>query len=161
MALRYDDSAAGIDEQQEFEALYGPLDDGLDLDAETIVDFDDRDFRPDAPAGAAYVLPQAPIAEAKLFTAAAKDIQARLVANRALELYRNRELKLTSRPGESQEDFLAALRRGRPGEGGRGGGEDPGPPGGEGGAAAEGARARAAPRRGARHPDAVASGERR
>ncbi len=33
---------------------------GLDLDAETVVDFDDRDFRPDAPAGAAYVLPSAP-----------------------------------------------------------------------------------------------------
>ncbi len=106
VALRYDDSAAGIDEQQEFEALYGPLDGGVELDSETIVDFDDRDFRPDAPAGAAYVLPQAAIAESKLFTAAAKDIQARLVANRALELYRNRELKLFSRPGESQEDFL-------------------------------------------------------
>jgi hypothetical protein len=106
VALRYDDSAAGIDERQEFEALYGPLDDGLELDSETIVDFDDRDFRPDAPEGAAYVLPQAPIAESKLFTAAAKDIQARLVANRALELYRNRELKLFSRPGESQEGFL-------------------------------------------------------
>jgi hypothetical protein len=106
VALRYDDSAAGIDEQQEFEALYGPLDDGLDLDSETIVDFDDRDFRPDAPGDAAYVLPQAPIAESKLFTAAAKDIQARLVAGRALELFRNRELKLFSRPGESQADFL-------------------------------------------------------
>ena len=58
-SLRYDDTAAGIDEQQEFEALYGPLDGGLDLDAETVVDFDDRDFRPDAPAGAAYVLPAA------------------------------------------------------------------------------------------------------
>jgi hypothetical protein len=106
VALRYDDSAAGIDEQQEFEALYGPLDAGLDLDSETIVDFDDRDFRPEPPAGAAYVLPQAPIAEAKLYAQAAKEIQARLVANRALELYRNKELKLTSRPGESEEDFV-------------------------------------------------------
>jgi len=106
VALRYDDSAAGIDEQQEFEALYGPLDAGLDLDSETIVDFDDRDFRPEAPAGAAYVLPQAPIAEAKLYAQAAKEIQARLVANRALELYRNKELKLTSRPAESEEDFV-------------------------------------------------------
>ena len=49
VALRYDDTAAGIDEQQEFEALYGPLDGGLDLDAEIIVDFDDRDFRPEPP----------------------------------------------------------------------------------------------------------------
>jgi hypothetical protein len=106
VSLRYDDTAAGIDELQEFEALYGPLDGGLDLDAETIVDFDDRDFRPDAPAGATYVLPSAPISEPKFFTAAAKDVQARLVANRTLEVFRNRELKLTSRPGETQEVFL-------------------------------------------------------
>ena len=131
VALRYDDTAAGVDEQQEFEALYGPLDGGLDLDAETVVDFDDRDFRPDAPAGATYVLPAAPIGEAKFFTAAAKDVQGRLVANRSLELFRNRELKLTSRPGETQEAFLAALRRGRAGEGRRRGGEAEGPPGDE------------------------------
>ncbi|MGZ8783878.1 MAG: ATP-binding protein [Gaiellaceae bacterium] len=81
VALRYDDTAAGIDEQQEFEALYGPLDGGLDLDAETVVDFDDRDFRSDAPPGAAYVLPSAPVGEAKFFTQAGKDVQARLVAN--------------------------------------------------------------------------------
>jgi hypothetical protein len=105
VALRYDDSAAGIDEEQEFEALYGPLDAGLDLDSETIVDFDDRDFRSEVPAAAAYVLPQMAIADAKVFAQAAKEIQARLVANRALELHRNRELKLTSRPGESQDDF--------------------------------------------------------
>jgi len=101
----YDDTAAGIDEQQEFEALYGPLDGGLDLDAETVVDFDDRDFRPDAPAGATYVLPGAPIGEAKFFTDAAKDVQARLVDNRPLELFRNKGLKLTSRPGETQDAF--------------------------------------------------------
>lgn len=105
VSLRYDDSTAGIDEQQEFEALYGPLDTGLDLDSETIVDYDDRDFGPTPPAGAAYVLPQAPIAESSLFSGVTRDIRARLVANRSLELYRNRELKLFSRPGESQEDF--------------------------------------------------------
>ena len=106
VALRYDDTAAGIDEQQEFEALYGPLDGGLDLDAETVVDFDDRDFRLEAPTGAAYVLPSAPIGEARFFAQAGKDVQARIVANRALEVFRNKELKLTSRPGESQDAFL-------------------------------------------------------
>ncbi len=107
VSLRYDDTAAGIDDQQEFEALYGPLDAGLDLDSETVVDFDDRDFRPDAPAGATYVLPAAPIAEAKFFAQAGKDVQARLVANRALEIFRNKQLKLASRPGETEEAFLA------------------------------------------------------
>ena len=107
VSLRYDDTAAGIDEQQEFEALYGPLDGGLDLDSETVVDFDDRDFRADAPAGATYVLPAAPVGEAKFFAQAGKDVQARLVANRALEIFRNKQLKLASRPGETEEAFLA------------------------------------------------------
>ncbi len=106
VALRYDDTAAGIDEAQEFEALYGPLDEGLDLDAETVVDFDDRDFRPDAPPGATYVLPTAPVGEPKLFARVARDVQARLVAGRALEIFRNRQLKLASRPGETEEAFL-------------------------------------------------------
>ena len=72
-----------------------------------MVDFDDRDFRPDAPAGATYVLPAAPVGEAKFFAQAGKDVQARLVANRALEIFRNKQLKLTSRPGETEEAFLA------------------------------------------------------
>ncbi len=50
-----------IDELQEYEALYGPLDSGLDLDSETAVDYDDRDFAAAAPAGAVYVLPAEPL----------------------------------------------------------------------------------------------------
>ena len=107
VSLRYDDTAAGIDEAQEFEALYGPLDAGFDLDTETVVDFDDRDFQPEAPAGAAYVLPTAPVGESGFFSQAAKDVQARLVANSSLEIFRNPALKLTSRPGESEEAFVA------------------------------------------------------
>ena len=107
VVVRYDDTAAKIDEQQEFEALYGPLDGGLDLDTETVVDFDDRDFRPEAPAGAAYALPAAAIGEASFFAQAGKDVEARLVASRVLEIFRNRELKLASRPGESEEQFVS------------------------------------------------------
>ena len=107
VALRYDDSAADVDEQQEFEAVYGPLDGGLDLASETQVDYDDRDFAASAPANAAYVLPAAPIGEAKFFTSTAKEIQRHLVDRRALELQRNTTLKLVSRPGESPDDFAA------------------------------------------------------
>jgi hypothetical protein len=105
VSLRYDDTAADVDEQQEFEAVYGPLDGGLDLDSETQVDYEDRDFAASPPAVAAYVLPQAPVAEARFFTATAKDIQRHLVDRRPLELQRNRALELVSRPGESAQDF--------------------------------------------------------
>ncbi len=105
VALRYDDTRAGIDEQQEFEALYGPLDRELDLDSEVVVDYDDRDFRDTAPDGGAYVLPRAKIGEPKLFADAGRAIERRLVSNLTLDVLRNPTLKLTSRPGESEEAF--------------------------------------------------------
>jgi hypothetical protein len=105
--VRFDDAKAAIDEQQEYEALYGPLDEGFDLARETVVDFDDRDFGAAAPEPAHYVLPTAPIAEASFYRGAERDIARRLVATQALEIYRNAKLKLTSRPGETVEAFGA------------------------------------------------------
>jgi hypothetical protein len=105
VSLRYDDTAAGVDEQEEFEAVYGPLDANLDLGSENQVDYDDRDFGSEPPAGAAYVLPQAPVGEAAFFTSTAREIQRHLVDRRPLELQRNRALKLVSRPGEPAEKF--------------------------------------------------------
>ena len=105
VGLRYDDSAAGIDQAEEFEAFYGPLEDGLDLENETVVDYDDRDLSTEAPADATYVIPSAPITKAAFFKDAEKEIQRRLVDKRAMEIFRNRTLKLTSRPGESEEAF--------------------------------------------------------
>jgi Helicase HerA, central domain len=107
VSLRYDDSAAGVDAQEEFEAVYGPLDGGLDLASETQVDYDERDFGAAPPSAAAYVLPQAPLGETGFYRSTAKDIQRHLVERRPLELQRNRALKLVSRPGESPEDFAA------------------------------------------------------
>jgi hypothetical protein len=107
VSLRYDDSTAAVDEQEEFEAVYGPVDGGVDLESETQVDYDDRDFAAAAPAGAVYVLPGAPVDKAAFFTDTAKEIRRRLVDRRPLELQRNRTLKLVSRPGESEGDFAA------------------------------------------------------
>ena len=107
VSLRYDDSTAGVDESQEFEAVYGPLDGGLDFDSETIVDYEDRDFGEAAPTGSSYVLTQAPVDKSMFFSDAAKEIRQRLVRGRPLEVLRNKALKLTSRPGESEEQFAA------------------------------------------------------
>ncbi len=107
VSLRYDDSSAGVDELQEFEAVYGPLDGGLDLASETQVDSDDRDFAASAPPNATYVLPTVPLGASTFFTRTAKDIQRHLVDRRPLELQRNRALKLVSRPGETPEEFAA------------------------------------------------------
>ena len=106
VSLRYDDSAADVDEQEEFEAVYGPLDGGLDLASESAGRLRrPRLLAPRRPTARVFVLPQAPVAESKFFTQTAKDIQRHLVERRPLELQRNRALKLVSRPGESGDDF--------------------------------------------------------
>ena len=105
VSIGFDDAKAAVDERQEFEALYGPLDEGLDLERETVVDFDDRDFGAAAPHPASYVLPAAPVHEAAFFRDTERAITRRLVARQALTLQRNAKLKLTSRPGETPEAF--------------------------------------------------------
>jgi hypothetical protein len=105
VAVRFDDARADVDEQEEYEALFGPLDGGLDLESERAVDYDDRDFAAAPPPGAAYALPRAEIGDAAFFRAAARDIERRLAAREVLELQRNKELKLVSRPGEAPEAF--------------------------------------------------------
>ena len=107
VSLRFDDTKAGLDTTQEWEAVYGPLDSGLDLDRETAVDYDDRDLRDESPDGAAYVLPSVPLDKAAFFRDAAREIQRRLADTQTLELLRNAELDLYSRPGETQEQFAA------------------------------------------------------
>jgi hypothetical protein len=105
VSLRFDDARAGIDASEEWEALYGPLDDGLDLDSETPVDYDDRDFREDPPANGAYVLPDAPVGESRFFRDATTEIHRRQLEQQELEIQRNPSLKLYSRPGETPEQF--------------------------------------------------------
>jgi hypothetical protein len=107
VSMRFDDTKAGLDTTQEWEALYGPLDDRLDLEQETVVDYDDRDLRADAPAEGAYVLPGVPLDDAAFFRDAARAIQRRVVDTQTLELLHNAELKLWSRPGETREAFEA------------------------------------------------------
>jgi hypothetical protein len=107
VSLRFDDTKAGLDTTQEWEAVYGPLDSGLDLDRETAVDYDDRDLRGESPDGAAYVLPGVPLDKSAFFRDAAREIQRRLVDTQTLELLRNAELDLYSRPGETPEQFAA------------------------------------------------------
>ena len=105
--LRFDDAKSGVDGTEEWEALYGPLDLGLDLGSETRVDLDERDYQPEAPVDATYVLPDSPITEKTFFRDAQQSIEQRLVDLQALQLFRNPALKLYSRPGETEEQFVA------------------------------------------------------
>ena len=98
-ALLYDDEKAGVREQQEWEAVIFPLHAGVGGADATNVDYDDRDLKDGAPEGASYTLPAAAVADKKFWADLQRDLTDHLFRNRTIDIMRNAELKLFSRPG--------------------------------------------------------------
>jgi hypothetical protein len=105
--LLFDEEKANLREQVEWEAVAFPLPKVFDPSKMTAVDYDARDLRPEAPSNATFILPEAPLADASYFKNASRAISDYLAANNTLTLFRNDGLKLWSRVGETQEQFLA------------------------------------------------------
>lgn len=105
--LLFDDTKADLRHTEEVECVLHPLADPPDAASLLPVDHDPRDLLPAAPAGATYVLPDAKLSTKGLFTAVQKGIVDHLLATRTVTLFANRDLKLVSRPGETQEAFTA------------------------------------------------------
>jgi hypothetical protein len=103
--LKYDDTAAGVDHDEVYECVLFPLTERPDPAEAIAVDYDERDLRPDAPAGAAYALPDAPIDKTAFFRDVQKNLRDHLYRSRSLQVFANAELKLYSRVGESREAF--------------------------------------------------------
>jgi hypothetical protein len=105
--MLYDDVHAGVDHQEEWETVLHPLTNPPDFDHAIAVDYDERDLKRDAPAGATYVLPDAPIDAASFFRAAESSVKQWVVMNRRVGVFKNTSLKLYSRVGEQRTDFEA------------------------------------------------------
>lgn len=107
--LLFDEERSGLSlrHEEEWEAVLFPLGADPRVEDAVVVDYDERDFR-DAPGTEApYVLPEAPISDAKLFRGLAKDLEEHLYRGRTLKLLTNPELKLYSRVGETEDRFQA------------------------------------------------------
>lgn len=106
--LLFDETKGDLRHQEEYEAVFFPLE-GASLNADSAinVDYDDRDLRDEAPDGARYVLPDAKIHTKTYFSKAQTALKDHIYRNETLELFRNPELKLISRVGESREEFAA------------------------------------------------------
>ncbi|MEZ5165956.1 MAG: hypothetical protein R2695_05495 [Acidimicrobiales bacterium] len=94
--LLFDETAGDLRHEAEWEAVLTPLGETVGGEQFVPVDYDDRDLRTDAPAGAVYVLPTAPIHTKSFFTAAARSLKDHLYRNESLKLLRNDELALFS-----------------------------------------------------------------
>jgi hypothetical protein len=103
--LLYDDTTAGVNHSEVYEAVIHPL--GMTLDSDNVreVDHDPRDFVDTSPDRAWYVLTEAKIDSKGYWSSLETSLKDHLVARRALVVFKCPELKLYSRPGESREEF--------------------------------------------------------
>ena len=103
--LRYDETRAGVDHSEVYEAVIYPVDGMIDLEDVATVDHDERDFRDQAPANARYVVPETKLQNKTFWTGLASDLKNYLVSNQKIGIFRNPDLNLYSRVGESETEF--------------------------------------------------------
>jgi hypothetical protein len=105
--MLFDDTKADLRESVTWEALLPITGRDAEWNAATPVDYDTRDLRREAPAGAVYVLTEAPIRNKTWFRSATSDLKSYLHREQTLSLQANRELKLYSRIDETPDAFAA------------------------------------------------------
>jgi hypothetical protein len=110
VSMLFDDTKADLRETVEWEAFAPVAADDVDWSHAVRVDYDTRDLRRQPPDGAAYVLPDAPIANKTWFRSASADLREHLYREQTITLLANRELKLYSRIDESEADFAERCR---------------------------------------------------
>ena len=108
--LTYDDQYADVSHDEEWEAVFFPLGSQFEAESAIAVDYDDRDFRPTGPPDATYVLPEAPLDAPSYFKSVATDLKNYLLRSRTVEVFKNPDLKLYSRVGESREAFAGRCK---------------------------------------------------
>lgn len=105
VGLTFDERVAALDHREEWEALYFPLCEPFESSSQHRVDYDERDFRSDTPAGARFVAPPAPVHLKRYIQEAQRQIKSRLYRNETLKLWANKTIKLYSQVDESEADF--------------------------------------------------------
>jgi hypothetical protein len=108
--LTFDDQYAKVDHDEEWEAVFFPPGKQFDAGAAIAVNYDARDFRDSGPPDATYVLPEAPLDAPSYFRSVSTDLKNHLLRSRSVEVFKNADLKLYSRVGESREAFAARCK---------------------------------------------------
>ena len=107
VSLTYDERAANLVHEEEWEAIITPLELRLNTDHAVYVDYDQRDLSPQHPESATYVIPAGAIDKATYWRSAETAIKEFLYRGQKITIYKNTDLKLYSRAGEAEDDFLA------------------------------------------------------
>ena len=105
--LLFDETKADLRHDQEWEAVLFPLRPDSSVQDAVAVDYDDRDFLAAPARPAPFVLPSVPVESADYFRSLKRDLQEHLYRSLTFDLFRNGDLKLYSRAGETEEAFRA------------------------------------------------------
>ena len=106
--LRFDEARLGVDTVEPWEAII--VDPSLATYGSIIeVDHDDRDFVPVDPT-VPILSVDAPISQDSFFRTLERELKTHLDRTETTDLWRHKELRLVSRPGETEEAFLARCR---------------------------------------------------
>ena len=105
--LLYDDTHAGVNHTETFEALL--TEPGGVLTSENLipVDHDPRDFSGESPPTGEYLLPDFAVDKAAAWKKLEADLVGYLVARKSIQIWKNPGFKLYSRVGELESDFRA------------------------------------------------------
>lgn len=109
--LLYDDTKADIRHTEEWEAVLYPVSESVSAEDAVPVDYDERDLLRDAPDGASYEVPDAPVQKSTYFKGIEKELKEYLYRQQAVTIFRNQALKMYSRIGESAEAFELRCRK--------------------------------------------------
>jgi ElaB/YqjD/DUF883 family membrane-anchored ribosome-binding protein len=105
--LLFDERVGDVRHEQEWEAVFFPLEEAFDPESAALVDHDARDFSANAPEDATYLLDAVPLDRSDFFRSVEREIEEQLFREETLHLLKNESLRLYSRPGESEEQFRA------------------------------------------------------
>ncbi len=107
IALRYDDTKAGLDLSQEYEAVLFPVTEDASPEQFVAVDYDDRDLLVDPPAASVYRLVPSALATKAWWTRLQSGLVDHLYRTMSVSVPANPDLKLYGRVGELHEEFAA------------------------------------------------------
>jgi len=103
--MLFDEAKADFRLEQEWETVMFPITKFTDPDNAIAVDYDERDLRDEAPDGAVYALPDARIDTKTFFSTYTKELKDHVYRNMSASLLANKQLKLWTRPGETEREF--------------------------------------------------------
>lgn len=112
VSLHYARASQGLDEWEEL-LMLAPLDEDSPWESAELFDTDALDYDHDAPDESEFVAPPSGSVGKARFRSYGKQIKDHLYQSRPRTLWRNKALKLQSKPGETKAEFSARLQLAR------------------------------------------------